>query len=90
MQVVRFVMALPTLHARWLVRSLESALKSTQAASRYMPVHSRGFVATVLLQKHARTGLYNFHLRNQGKMVPFGGYDMPLSYGNVGQGKHGV
>lgn len=33
-----------------------------------------------------RTGLYQFHIDNGAKMVPFAGYAMPLSYGNVGAG----
>ncbi|ESK85651.1 putative gcv1-glycine subunit mitochondrial [Moniliophthora roreri MCA 2997] len=32
-----------------------------------------------------KTGLYDFHLKNAAKMVPFAGYSMPLSYGDVGQ-----
>ncbi|KJA22757.1 hypothetical protein HYPSUDRAFT_1083580 [Hypholoma sublateritium FD-334 SS-4] len=32
-----------------------------------------------------KTGLYDFHIAHQAKMVPFAGYSMPLSYGNVGQ-----
>ncbi|KAH7923694.1 glycine cleavage system T protein [Leucogyrophana mollusca] len=32
-----------------------------------------------------KTGLYDFHVENGAKMVPFAGYSMPLSYGNVGQ-----
>ncbi|KAH6915701.1 aminomethyltransferase [Coprinopsis sp. MPI-PUGE-AT-0042] len=32
-----------------------------------------------------RTGLYDFHVANGGKMVPFAGYSMPLQYGDVGQ-----
>jgi len=32
-----------------------------------------------------KTGLYDFHLDNGAKMVPFAGYSMPLSYGDVGQ-----
>ncbi|KAF8653258.1 hypothetical protein AX16_004054 [Volvariella volvacea WC 439] len=32
-----------------------------------------------------RTGLYDFHLENNAKMVPFAGYSMPLAYGEVGQ-----
>ncbi|KAN0065651.1 Aminomethyltransferase, mitochondrial [Thecaphora frezii] len=31
------------------------------------------------------TGLYDFHLKHGAKMVPFGGYLMPLTYGDVGQ-----
>ncbi|KAF9442357.1 glycine cleavage system T protein [Macrolepiota fuliginosa MF-IS2] len=32
-----------------------------------------------------RTGLYDFHIENGAKMVPFAGYSMPLSYADVGQ-----
>ncbi|KAH7903994.1 hypothetical protein BJ138DRAFT_1131155 [Hygrophoropsis aurantiaca] len=32
-----------------------------------------------------KTGLYDFHVQNGAKMVPFAGYSMPLSYGSVGQ-----
>ncbi|KAJ7166810.1 hypothetical protein C8R46DRAFT_1095379 [Mycena filopes] len=32
-----------------------------------------------------KTGLYDFHVANSARMVPFAGYSMPLSYGNVGQ-----
>lgn len=32
----------------------------------------------------AKTGLYDFHVANGAKMVPFAGYSMPLSYGSVG------
>ncbi|UZJ55941.1 hypothetical protein CBS101457_005261 [Exobasidium rhododendri] len=46
----------------------------------------RSFKCSPTSQTHSRTGLYDFHLKNKGKMVPFGGYDMPLSYGSVGQG----
>ncbi|KAI0640660.1 aminomethyltransferase [Trametes meyenii] len=31
-----------------------------------------------------KTGLYDFHVENGAKMVPFAGYSMPLSYGSVG------
>jgi glycine cleavage system aminomethyltransferase T len=34
-----------------------------------------------------RTGLYDFHLENGARMVPFAGYSMPLLYGDVGQGE---
>lgn len=33
----------------------------------------------------SKTGLYDFHIKNGGKMVPFGGHLMPLTYGDVGQ-----
>ncbi|PIL27982.1 hypothetical protein GSI_09926 [Ganoderma sinense ZZ0214-1] len=32
----------------------------------------------------SKTGLYDFHVSNGAKMVPFAGYSMPLSYGSVG------
>ncbi|GJJ11663.1 hypothetical protein Clacol_005899 [Clathrus columnatus] len=32
-----------------------------------------------------KTNLYDFHVKHKAKMVPFGGYMMPLSYGDVGQ-----
>ncbi|EJC99651.1 aminomethyltransferase [Fomitiporia mediterranea MF3/22] len=31
-----------------------------------------------------KTNLYDFHVENGAKMVPFAGYSMPLSYGSVG------
>jgi aminomethyltransferase len=33
----------------------------------------------------AKTGLYDFHVKNGAKMVTFGGYSMPLTYEDVGQ-----
>ncbi|TKY90661.1 hypothetical protein EX895_000659 [Sporisorium graminicola] len=38
-----------------------------------------------LTDELSKTGLYDFHVKNGGKMVPFGGYLMPLTYGDVGQ-----
>ncbi|KAJ6463671.1 hypothetical protein C8R47DRAFT_1157056 [Mycena vitilis] len=32
-----------------------------------------------------KTGLYDFHVTNAAKMVPFAGYMMPLAYGEIGQ-----
>ncbi|KIM38102.1 hypothetical protein M413DRAFT_250881 [Hebeloma cylindrosporum] len=32
-----------------------------------------------------RTGLYDFHLEHGANVIPFAGYSMPLSYGDVGQ-----
>ncbi|TBU39326.1 glycine cleavage system T protein [Dichomitus squalens] len=31
-----------------------------------------------------KTGLYDFHVENGARMVPFAGYSMPLSYGTLG------
>ncbi|KAF9261839.1 glycine cleavage system T protein [Marasmius fiardii PR-910] len=44
----------------------------------------RGY-ATQSTSPLKRTGLYDFHLQNGAKMVPFAGYEMPLSYADVGQ-----
>jgi len=33
----------------------------------------------------AKTGLYDFHVKHGAKIVPFGGYSMPLTYEGVGQ-----
>ena len=37
-----------------------------------------------------KTGLYDFHVANAAKMVPFAGYSMPLSYGNIGAGTSSI
>lgn len=34
-----------------------------------------------------RTALYDLHLAHGGKMVPFGGYSMPVQYSNLGVGE---
>ncbi|PBK64350.1 glycine cleavage system T protein [Armillaria solidipes] len=41
--------------------------------------------ATSATEPLRKTPLYDFHIQNGGKMVPFAGYSMPLSYGDVGQ-----
>ncbi|EGN96970.1 hypothetical protein SERLA73DRAFT_185236 [Serpula lacrymans var. lacrymans S7.3] len=46
-------------------------------------VYCRGLATSVGELK--RTGLYDFHVENGAKMVPFAGYSMPLAYGSVGQ-----
>jgi len=33
----------------------------------------------------AKTGLYDFHVKHGAKIVPFGGYSMPLTYEGIGQ-----
>jgi hypothetical protein len=37
-----------------------------------------------------KTGLYDFHVERGAKMVPFAGYEMPLSYGSVGAGERSL
>ena len=34
-----------------------------------------------------RTALHELHIRNGGKMVPFGGYSMPVQYSDLGVGE---
>lgn len=84
-------MAAPVLHTlrgcRGAVASVRLAATSAGAPLRPLAVQSRTFAFTPASHEHARTGLYDFHIKNGGKMVPFAGYDMPLSYGNVGQGE---
>jgi hypothetical protein len=37
------------------------------------------------MAEYQRTPLYEFHVENKARMVPFAGWSMPLSYGEVGQ-----
>ncbi len=37
--------------------------------------------------KLQRTALYDLHVANGGKMVPFGGYSMPVQYADLGIGE---
>ena len=37
------------------------------------------------MAEYQRTPLYDFHVENKARMVPFAGWSMPLSYGEVGQ-----
>ncbi|KAL5530965.1 hypothetical protein ACEPAG_3841 [Sanghuangporus baumii] len=48
--------------------------------------HVRGFKSSVRVAQEQlrKTNLYDFHVENGAKMVPFAGYSMPLSYGSVG------
>lgn len=66
-------------------RTVLSASKRLVAppAVTYLP--RAGLSSTAIARANDRTALYEFHVKNKGKMVPFGGYDMPLSYGDVGQ-----
>jgi hypothetical protein len=77
-------MARPSLLVGRLARAAAQS-NTLSILPRTNAVQVRAFTAAPALQKHARTGLYDFHVKNGGKMVPFGGYDMPLSYGTVGQ-----
>ncbi|WWC66573.1 glycine cleavage system T protein [Kwoniella pini CBS 10737] len=47
---------------------------------------SRGFATSLRLSEELqKTPLYDFHVQHQAKMVPFAGWSMPLSYGDIGQ-----
>lgn len=52
------------------------------AARRPAILRVRGYAAAAGELK--KTGLYDFHVENGAKMVPFAGYAMPLAYGTVG------
>ncbi|PWO00235.1 glycine cleavage system T protein [Tilletiopsis washingtonensis] len=73
-----------------MLRLARPALSPLRSAARALPAarcapSSRALHASVALANHARTGLYDFHRKHGAKLVPFAGYDMPLSYGDVGQ-----
>lgn len=51
-----------------------------------MPLASRAALHTSVPRKEeAKTCLYNFHVNHGAKMVPFGGFSMPLTYDGMGQ-----
>ncbi|KAJ7464375.1 hypothetical protein FB451DRAFT_1352788 [Mycena latifolia] len=67
--------------AIWRSCSLRASL-----ALRNAPVHVQfRALATAAPSELKKTGLYDFHVSNGAKMVPFAGYSMPLAYGDVGQ-----
>ena len=39
-----------------------------------------------LTEQLGKTPLYDYHVAQKAKMVPFAGFSMPLQYGDVGQG----
>ncbi|WOO82300.1 putative aminomethyltransferase, mitochondrial [Vanrija pseudolonga] len=59
-------------------------LAATPATGRLV-LRSLSTSAPAWADKLKRTPLYDFNVKNGGKMVPFAGWDMPLSYGDVGQ-----
>ncbi|KAJ7794570.1 hypothetical protein B0H14DRAFT_3556709 [Mycena olivaceomarginata] len=54
-------------------------------ALRRARVPIRGFATPTPSAELKKTGLYDFHVAQGAKMVPFAGYAMPLVYGDVGQ-----
>ncbi|KAJ2936991.1 hypothetical protein H1R20_g109, partial [Candolleomyces eurysporus] len=64
------------------ISALQRCVRTTSA--RNIPKGlARGYAATSTPLR--KTGLYDFHVSAGAKMVPFAGYSMPLSYGDVGQ-----
>lgn len=71
------------------------AASNLSAGKRVVPSYAaaaRTFTTTTIRSQAAkpagslqRTPLYDFHVKNGAKMVPFAGWNMPLSYGDVGQ-----
>ncbi|WWC86069.1 glycine cleavage system T protein [Kwoniella dendrophila CBS 6074] len=60
--------------------------KPTQVPRQFFPSLTRGFATSLRVSEELqRTPLYDFHVQNEAKMVPFAGWCMPLSYGSVGQ-----
>lgn len=58
-------------------------------SSSFLPFNFRSNVSEKVTTHHSlsqlplkRTCLYDFHVANQGKMVPFAGFEMPVQYGN--------
>ncbi|PWY99109.1 putative GCV1-glycine decarboxylase, subunit T, mitochondrial [Testicularia cyperi] len=63
-----------------LARWMQSSARCSDAKGEAMSSPSAPLTSDV-----SKTGLYDFHIQHGGKMVPFGGYLMPLTYGDVGQ-----
>ncbi|VDC05862.1 unnamed protein product [Peniophora sp. CBMAI 1063] len=53
--------------------------------ARALPKATRRAYASAPASADKKTGLYDFHVQHGAKMVPFGGWSMPLSYADVGQ-----
>ncbi|KAI0324207.1 glycine cleavage system T protein [Cubamyces sp. BRFM 1775] len=68
-----------------LSASRTSLLRSCAPAARHarLCLSARGMASAADSQLR-KTGLYDFHVQNGAKMVPFAGFSMPLSYGSVG------
>ncbi|KAL7418431.1 Aminomethyltransferase, mitochondrial [Cryptotrichosporon argae] len=58
---------------------------TTAVLARSLPVSRRGLTTSARLMELQRTPLYDFNVARGAKMVPFAGFSMPLSYGDVGQ-----
>ncbi|KAF8313700.1 glycine cleavage system T protein [Clavulina sp. PMI_390] len=66
-------------------RGLALAKRGVKLPSAKPPNFSVRRLATPASSELLKTRLYDFHLRNEAKMVPFAGFSMPLLYGKTGQ-----
>lgn len=57
------------------------------ASSRPLLQHQSRCYATTPGSSLKHTPLYDLHLKRGGKMVPFGGYSMPVQYSDLGVGE---
>ncbi|KAH7100950.1 glycine cleavage system T protein [Auriculariales sp. MPI-PUGE-AT-0066] len=65
------------------MQALRCALAHTRV--RAARPHARAFGTSMArLQELRKTGLYDMHVTNGGKMIPFAGYSMPLLYDPIG------
>ncbi|EPQ27500.1 uncharacterized protein PFL1_05038 [Pseudozyma flocculosa PF-1] len=72
--------------AKPCITSIPSRLLHSSAPARAdTKGEDMGLPQAPLTPELSKTGLYDFHIKHGGKMVPFGGYLMPLTYGDVGQ-----
>ncbi|CAG7846960.1 Aminomethyltransferase, mitochondrial; AltName: Full=Glycine cleavage system T protein; Short=GCVT; AltName: Full=Glycine decarboxylase complex subunit T; Flags: Precursor [Serendipita indica DSM 11827] len=68
-----------------LARRIPRALAAARTSSVAPRLSQIRWASTDSAKPLRRTGLYNFHVENGAKMVPFAGYEMPLTYSGVGQ-----
>jgi aminomethyltransferase len=64
---------------------LSRTATSLRPAARAGRLVLRGLATSAPVYENKRTPLYQLNVDRGAKMVPFAGYDMPLSYGDVGQ-----
>ncbi|KAI1107512.1 glycine cleavage system T protein [Jackrogersella minutella] len=67
---------------RALRRSHESPLQTKTTAAPNLPARSRRAYTAEAAGKILKTDLHDLHVRHGAKMVPFGGYSMPVQYGD--------
>ncbi|KAI8968891.1 putative aminomethyl transferase [Mycotypha africana] len=59
-------------------------LRSSLTAIAQQPAAKRLYASAAGNEALKKTALYDFHVQNGGKMVPFAGYYMPVQYSNMG------